>query len=91
MLSEMVIYLHMNKDSPWVLEPWHVRVAFRKASVMVPEEAITLPPHTIAGPDPALQGKEFAVMVKVRKCCEFSLQAGRQLSGKMQKKRNKKG
>ncbi|XP_050705527.1 39S ribosomal protein L9, mitochondrial-like [Eriocheir sinensis] len=65
LLSEMVIYLNMNKDNPWVLEPWHVRVSFRKAGVMVPEEALTLPPHTIAGPDLALQGKEFAVMVKI--------------------------
>lgn len=56
----------MNKNTSWVIEPWHIRVAFRKAGVMVPEEAIILPPHRIAGPDLALQGKEFAVKVKVR-------------------------
>lgn len=65
----MIIYLSMNKDNSWVIEPWHVRVAFRKAGVIVPEEALTLPPEPITGPDLALQGKEFAVKVKVRELC----------------------
>lgn len=65
LLSEMIIFVSMNKNVPWVIEPWHIRVAFRKAGVAVPEEAITLPPHPIAGPDFSLQDKEFAVIVKI--------------------------
>lgn len=55
----------MNKENPWTLEPWHVRSAFRKAGVTVPESAITMPGHTISGPDMALEGKEFYVTVTV--------------------------
>lgn len=69
LLSEMIINVTMNKTNPWVMEPWHVKVAFRKVGAMVPEEAITMPPHPIAGPDMALQGKAFVVKIKVREGC----------------------
>ncbi|MPC36439.1 39S ribosomal protein L9, mitochondrial-like isoform X2 [Portunus trituberculatus] len=65
LLSEMIINVSMNKTNPWVMEPWHVKVAFRKVGAMVPEEAITMPPHPIAGPDMALQGKAFVVKIKI--------------------------
>lgn len=65
LLSEMIIYLSMSMDNPWVIEPWHVRVGFRKAGIIVPEETLTMPPHPIAGPDLSIQGKEFAVTIKV--------------------------
>ena len=55
----------MNKESEWTLEPWHVRVAFRKAGIVVPEEAITLPEKKISGPDLNLEGKDFVVTVTV--------------------------
>lgn len=65
MLSLRVISVSMNLHNSWTLEPWHVRVAFRRAGIIVPEDALTLPPHPISGPDLSLQGKEFAVKVKV--------------------------
>lgn len=65
LLSEMIINVRMNKKNPWVMEPWHVKVALRKVGAMVPEETITMPPHPIAGPDMALQGKAFVVKIKI--------------------------
>ena len=62
----MIMYVSMNKNQPWVIEPWHIRVAFRKAGVIVPEETIIMPPEPITGPDYDLQDKEFAVTIKVR-------------------------
>lgn len=54
----------MNKDMPWTLEPWHVKVSFRKSGYVVPEEAITIPKE-IKGPDMSLENKEFFVIVTV--------------------------
>ncbi|XP_069940989.1 large ribosomal subunit protein bL9m isoform X2 [Cherax quadricarinatus] len=64
-LSQKVLSISMNLDQPWQLEPWHVRVAFRKAGIYLPEEALTLPSQPIIGPDLNLQGKEFLVRVKI--------------------------
>lgn len=64
-LSTRVISLSMNMKNPWQVEPWHVRVAFRKAGIIVPEEALTLPAKPITGPDLDLQDKEFLVKVKI--------------------------
>ncbi|KAK8385658.1 hypothetical protein O3P69_016440 [Scylla paramamosain] len=73
LLSEMIINVSMNKTKLWVMEPWHIKVAFRKVGAMVPEEAITMPPHPIAGPDMALQGKAFAVKIKINNKEEASV------------------
>lgn len=55
----------MNRENPWVLKPWHIKVSFRKCGYNVPEEAIIMPPKEIKGPDMNLQNKEFYVTVKV--------------------------
>lgn len=65
MLRNMTLSVIMNKENPWTLQPWHIRVAFRKASVIVPEDAIELPPKEIKGPDMNIQNKEFYVTVTV--------------------------
>lgn len=56
----------MNKENPWTIKPWHIKVSLRKCGYEVPEECITLPPKPISGPDMALQEKEFYVTVTVR-------------------------
>lgn len=66
----MTLSVIMNRENPWTLKPWHIRVAFRKAGVIVPEEAIELPPKEIKGPDMNIQNKEFYVTITV--CCFFS-------------------
>ncbi|XP_021963154.1 39S ribosomal protein L9, mitochondrial isoform X2 [Folsomia candida] len=66
-LSKLILFITMNKDVPWTLEPWHVRVAFRKAHIIVPDHAITLPKNPIKGPDLTLNGKEFYVTVTINK------------------------
>lgn len=64
-LLRLYLSVVMNKDHPWTLKPWHVKLAFRKCGFIVPEEAITLPDKPISGPDMNLQDKEFFVTVTV--------------------------
>jgi large subunit ribosomal protein L9 len=55
----------MNRETKWTLEPWHIRVSFRKAGIILPESAITLPEKKISGPDLNLEGKDFIVTITV--------------------------
>lgn len=55
----------MNKDVPWTVEPWHVKVSLRKMGIYIREEDITLPAEKISGPDMNIQNKEFEVEVRV--------------------------
>lgn len=56
----------MNKDQPWVLEPWHIRVSLRKAGFhILNDSSIELPNEKITGPDLNKQNKEFFVTVTV--------------------------
>lgn len=64
--QKRLVYVTMNKFNSWTLEPWHVRISMRKASLYVKNDAqIRLPNEPICGPDPAKQGKEFFVGVMV--------------------------
>jgi large subunit ribosomal protein L9 len=67
MLSKFILNVSMNKEQSWTLEPWHVRAAFRRAHVIVPDSAITMPEYPITGPDMNLEGKEFFVTLTVAK------------------------
>jgi large subunit ribosomal protein L9 len=66
-LSRMTLSIIMNKDSPWTLQPWHVRASFRKCGYVVPESAIEMHQKSIKGPDMNIEGKEFYITVTVRK------------------------
>lgn len=55
----------MNKDAPWTLEPWHIRVSLRKMGVYIREQDIKLPAEKITGPNLDMQNKEFEVEVSV--------------------------
>lgn len=58
----------MNKETKWTIEPWHVRVAFRKAGVhIVNEDSIEMPPYKIEGPNLDLENKLFFVTVTINK------------------------
>lgn len=65
MLSSVTLSVIMNKDNSWTLQPWHVKVAFRKCGYCVPEETIALPSKPIQGPDMNLENKQFYVTVTV--------------------------
>jgi len=65
-LSKFVLNISMNAEEPWTLEASHIRAAFRKAHVHVPESAFTMPKEKITGPDMELEGKEFYITVTVR-------------------------
>lgn len=64
-LEKRIIAVVMNKDNPWVIEPWHIRASLRKAGINAAEEAIELPKEPITGPDLTKQNKEFDVIVRV--------------------------
>ncbi|KAG4067126.1 hypothetical protein HA402_000117 [Bradysia odoriphaga] len=64
-LEKRVLSIIMNKDEPWVLEPWHVRASLRKAGMHAVEEAIEIPKEPITGPDLMKEGKEFMVTITV--------------------------
>lgn len=57
--------MFLNKENPWTIEPWHVRSAFRRIGIIVPEDAITLPEVAITGPDLEMENKVFYVTVTV--------------------------
>lgn len=66
-MEKLCLSIILSKENPWLLKPWHVRVAFRRVGVIVPEEAIELPAKAreIKGPDMSIQDKEFFVTVTV--------------------------
>lgn len=64
-LEKRGLTIVMNKDEPWVLQPWHVRASLRKAGVYAVEEAIELPKEPITGPDLKKQGKGFIITITV--------------------------
>ncbi|XP_058444594.1 large ribosomal subunit protein bL9m [Malaya genurostris] len=64
-LEQLTLAVVMNKDHPWIIEPWHIKASLRKAGFYVPEEAITLPETPISGPDLLKQNKEFFCTVTV--------------------------
>lgn len=64
-LESRVLGIIMNKETPWVLQPWHVRASLRKIGVNAVEESIELPETPITGPDLLKQNKEFDVYVTV--------------------------
>lgn len=64
--KKMVVSVSMNKDEPWTIEPWHIRVSLRKMNVNVlSDDSIELPEQPISGPDLTLEGKSFVVYITV--------------------------
>ena len=56
----------MNKNHPWVIEPWHIRASLRKCGYYITaDSAIEMPKEKITGPDLQKQGKEFYVTVTI--------------------------
>ncbi|XP_073975982.1 mitochondrial ribosomal protein L9 isoform X2 [Rhodnius prolixus] len=64
-LESQVLSVVMNKETEWTIEPWHIRVSFRKAGIHVPDACISLPAKPIYGPDAELESKEFCVTVTI--------------------------
>lgn len=65
-LEKRVFAIVMNKNHPWEIEPWHIRVSLRKAGVYIlKESSIELPKFKITGPDLTKQNKEFKVIVTI--------------------------
>lgn len=64
-LQSRILAVIMNKDQPWVLEPWHIRASLRKAGMYADEGTIEIPKEPITGPDLLKEGKEFVVTVTV--------------------------
>ncbi|KAH8265235.1 hypothetical protein KR038_001883 [Drosophila bunnanda] len=67
MLESIVLAVVMNKDEPWVLQPWHIKASLRKAGFHCREECITLPKERIEGPDLKKENKDFYCTVTINK------------------------
>jgi len=55
----------MNIDTPWTIEPWHVKASLRKHRVWAEDEHIEIPGGQINGPDLQLENKEFVAILTV--------------------------
>ncbi|XP_067124713.1 large ribosomal subunit protein bL9m [Centruroides vittatus] len=64
-LSTHIFPVEMNMEEPWTIEPWHIKIAFRKMGFVVPEHTIEMPKTAITGPDSEKENKEFAVYVTI--------------------------
>lgn len=64
-LESRILAVVMNKDNPWVLQPWHIRASLRKAGINATDESIELPKEPITGPDLLKQNKDFYVTVTI--------------------------
>uniref|UniRef100_T1H390 39S ribosomal protein L9, mitochondrial n=1 Tax=Megaselia scalaris TaxID=36166 RepID=T1H390_MEGSC len=65
MLESLVVPVSMNKDNPWVIEPWHIKASLRKMGYHCKDECITMPERKIEGPDLLKEGKEFCVTITI--------------------------
>ncbi|XP_017874643.1 PREDICTED: 39S ribosomal protein L9, mitochondrial [Drosophila arizonae] len=73
MLESIVLAVIMNKDEPWVLEPWHIKASLRKAGFHCKEECIKLPTERIEGPDLRKENKEFSCIITINKLEQATL------------------
>ncbi|XP_023292405.2 39S ribosomal protein L9, mitochondrial [Lucilia cuprina] len=65
MLERLNLAVVMNKDHPWVIEPWHIKASLRKAGYICKEECISIPKEPIEGPDLNKENKEFYCTVTI--------------------------
>ncbi|XP_063988261.1 large ribosomal subunit protein bL9m [Diachasmimorpha longicaudata] len=66
-MRHIILSIKMSNDTPWTLEPWHVRSAFRLAGIHMNEDCITMPNHVISGPNHDIENREFYVTITVNK------------------------
>lgn len=65
MLESLIVPVSMNKENPWVIEPWHIRTSLRKMGYHCKDECITMPDQQIEGPNLTNEGKEFFVTITI--------------------------
>ena len=58
----------VNQENPWTIEKWHIRAAFRRSGIWVPDHAIKMSDRPISGPNLELEKKHFLVTVTVKQC-----------------------
>lgn len=70
-LTTHVFPVEMNMEESWTIEPWHIRIAFRRMGFVVPDHVIELPKLPISGPDSEKENKEFAVFIVINQMRRF--------------------
>ncbi len=65
MASKILVVL-VNQENPWTIEKWHIRAAFRRTGIWVPDSAIKMGDKPISGPNLELEKKHFLVTVTVK-------------------------
>lgn len=64
-LASWILVVLVNKENPWTIEKWHIRAAFRRSGICVPDHAIKMGDRTITGPNFELEKKQFLVTVTI--------------------------
>jgi len=65
MLETIELGVIMNKDHPWIIEPWHIKASLRKMGIHCKEECIQIPGKPIEGPDLKKEGKMFYCTITI--------------------------
>nr|XP_018905657.1 PREDICTED: 39S ribosomal protein L9, mitochondrial [Bemisia tabaci] len=68
-----ILKVTMNKETPWTMEPWHIRVACRQANIMLGSNDCVQFPRKIEGPNLDWEAKEFYVIIKINNFEEAKL------------------
>ncbi|XP_014669941.1 PREDICTED: 39S ribosomal protein L9, mitochondrial-like isoform X1 [Priapulus caudatus] len=68
-LQQMRLNITMNRNNPWTITKNHIAVSFRKAGVVVPEYAITMPNDPITSDNP----RDFEIQLMVNRTDEVTV------------------
>ena len=60
-----IVSVAVSQENPWTIEKFHIRSAFRRSGICVPDHAIKIGERTISGPSMDLEKKIFLVNVTV--------------------------
>jgi hypothetical protein len=66
-MQNKVFLVQMSGEGQWELSAWHVRSNLRKQGLIVPLEAIEMPPQTISGPNLNHEAKDFFVTITINR------------------------
>ncbi|XP_046650898.1 39S ribosomal protein L9, mitochondrial-like [Daphnia pulicaria] len=64
-LASKILVVLVNQENPWTIEKWHIRAAFRRTGIWVPDNAIKMGDKPISGPNLELEKKYFLVTVTI--------------------------
>jgi len=64
-LQKFVVPIVMSGNNRWTLDKWHVKFALLNQGILLEENCIKIPEEKISGPNEAIEGGEFLLMLKI--------------------------